>query len=834
MRGRALTRLFLRFRDQRDGKALGRLFDATAPELLAVAAHLVHDPSQAEDVVQNTFLAAIERAHAFDASREVKFWLYGIMKLEAAKARRLAGQRPDPELLSAKQEEEPLERVAAAELPRAVDRALSRCPRRYQEVLRPFLRDDRAPTEIARELGRSPGTVRMQIHRGLDRLRRLLPVTLATGAAASLIRTRGLAAIRSELLAVVAGPSVALPAGLVPIGIGGIAVSKKLLIAAAGLVLVLSAPLVAPEIRSTLVDVHATQATPMPFELDGEESFEELPTMEVADRREVVETSGESAASEPDGFRIDGLVVDLAGRPVAGARVFAGDRRDDLPERSRTGPDGRFELAFGEPRDVELYALAEGHAPSFVRLVRALGEARQSIRLSLSGLAPELTVTVSDPSGHPVQGASVEVGRPSKRAFLSDGTPCKTAPEQSAPTGPDGRVAFGSLAPGDVGVTVKADGMMRSVTSVALAAGQAREHEVRLRAGWSLEGRVTDWAGAPIEGAQVSAARRNHATYDSTAKTRSDAQGYYRLDGIEFFEFQASATMRGIGRVQETLEGTRGAATIWNPVIRSNPGVFGFLVDEGGNPLAGWNVILHRPQESNLWHRRTITDADGSFAIEETPDWAFHLSVRTPALWDEGSIVERDDVFPGDCDVVIRVPGDAIPTASLVGEIRYRSGAAAPHAKIRHCRDGEKSLWTSEVDPETGQFHAQRLRPGTYQLSISGEGTVFENLRTIELGQDQELDLGTILLEDPGFLVTTLHCADDPPIGSFTTRILQEIPGGIPCGYELEGVLPARHPMPAGDYEIKIRSSHYRTVRQEVTIHPRSEVVIDAWLTPAR
>src|SRR5262249_53349967 len=51
--------------------------------------------------------------------------------------------------------------------------------------------------EIAHEVNRPAGTVRVQLHRGLKRLRRLLPAGFALGGAAGLSSPRGLAAIRA-------------------------------------------------------------------------------------------------------------------------------------------------------------------------------------------------------------------------------------------------------------------------------------------------------------------------------------------------------------------------------------------------------------------------------------------------------------------------------------------------------------------------------------------------------------------------------------------------------------------------------------------------------------
>src|SRR6202008_2995852 len=90
MSERGLEQLFLRYRQRGDAAALGEVFDRTAPELLKLAMHLVRDASEAEDVLQATFLAAIKRADSFDASRPLTPWLTGILARQAGLARRRA------------------------------------------------------------------------------------------------------------------------------------------------------------------------------------------------------------------------------------------------------------------------------------------------------------------------------------------------------------------------------------------------------------------------------------------------------------------------------------------------------------------------------------------------------------------------------------------------------------------------------------------------------------------------------------------------------------------------------------------------------------------------
>jgi RNA polymerase sigma-70 factor (ECF subfamily) len=175
MKDAILTRLFMRFRERGNGKALAAVFDLTAKELLAVAAHLAPSAAEAEDLVQLVYLRAIERAKSFDRAQGLRPWLYGILWREAMGARRRAARRPDADELDRAAVADPAEIAAGSELTAAVRVALDDMPARYKEVLEPLLLEQKPAREIAATLGRSSGTVRMQIHRGLERLRRSLP-----------------------------------------------------------------------------------------------------------------------------------------------------------------------------------------------------------------------------------------------------------------------------------------------------------------------------------------------------------------------------------------------------------------------------------------------------------------------------------------------------------------------------------------------------------------------------------------------------------------------------------------------------------------------------------
>ncbi|MBI5365042.1 MAG: RNA polymerase sigma factor [Planctomycetes bacterium] len=308
MNDRALARLFRRFRDRHDGAALAAVFDATARELFEVACHLNRDLVGAEDLVQATFVTAIAKARDYDEAQPVKAWLYGILWREAAKTRRELARRVDPVRLHERVVPEPIDGLIGRELPDAVASALEGLPRPYREVLEPLLKEEQRPEEIAARLKRSPGTIRSQIHRGLERLRRALPAGLAGMPAVGVWNVRGLGAVRGEVLHA-AGFSPAVAAGasvlVVQATIGGWVMSK-IGVGAAALALAGAAWFVA-------VETGATDAAPV------EEHTEAR-----------VERASASGTARADAARERESERSTAGMPEPGTAAPAPDPKDSV------------------------------------------------------------------------------------------------------------------------------------------------------------------------------------------------------------------------------------------------------------------------------------------------------------------------------------------------------------------------------------------------------------------------------------------------------------------------------------------------------------------------
>ena len=69
MTKRTLESLYRSFLEEGDVDALAAVFDRVAPDLLRLARRLARDHAPAQDLVQETFLTALERPDTYDASR---------------------------------------------------------------------------------------------------------------------------------------------------------------------------------------------------------------------------------------------------------------------------------------------------------------------------------------------------------------------------------------------------------------------------------------------------------------------------------------------------------------------------------------------------------------------------------------------------------------------------------------------------------------------------------------------------------------------------------------------------------------------------------------------
>ena len=178
-----------------------RWVDEHGDVLFGFAAARVHDPAVAQDLVQETFLAALRVQERYAGRASERAWLFGILRnklvdyyrqrsreivitdLEAALpeeegAFHASGPGKDGwvKRLAPAAWETPAQSLMRAEFRTVLQNCLARLPERIAHVF--LLREmDGVPTEeLCKEMGLSPNNLWVMLHRGRMALRRCLEV----------------------------------------------------------------------------------------------------------------------------------------------------------------------------------------------------------------------------------------------------------------------------------------------------------------------------------------------------------------------------------------------------------------------------------------------------------------------------------------------------------------------------------------------------------------------------------------------------------------------------------------------------------------------------------
>ena len=311
-----------------------------------LAHRLVHDPDTADDLTQETMLAALQNGAS---ARSPRAWLGRVLRNVLWERVRQNRRREAREQVVANR---PLaassaEVVERVDTQRAVVDAVMRMPPHYRIVLLRRYFEGETPTQIAAALATPTATVKTRLQRGLERLRTELDHIYGD-------RTRW----QPALLALVALPRRA-------------GVASLLAAAAGGLLLALLA-----FVASGLFGPGAAVAPPTSNPLSQRASIPPPPSLAppVAERTAAIAATHATDIVDWGAIKmprrpVRGRVVDASGQPVAGVVLqFHADRRLGS---SRGTPvvvssnDGRFEMQLsrsGRIRTVsdELATMCEG------------------------------------------------------------------------------------------------------------------------------------------------------------------------------------------------------------------------------------------------------------------------------------------------------------------------------------------------------------------------------------------------------------------------------------------------------------------------------------------
>ena len=667
-----------------------------------LARRLIRDEARAEDLVQDTWVAALEGVPRRGASAgSGRAWLATVARRLWTKRRRGDLRRARRESAAARPEASELldEVLAREETRRRLLVAVAELDELYRTALLLRWFEELPPRAIARRLELPVETVKTRLKRGLALLRARLDEQHGGDRSAWSVALLPLA---------LPAPSNLAPSTLL---------AQLALMSTATKTALLSIPLVALALLGGRAWLGEAPRGPAGTTRAGEPAPQvEPPRSTAAEEPDLVAAAAELVRSEveppassvPEVPREPASLGTLALRvrwsdesPAAGIPVEVVDL--DTPNRwidkllLRTDAAGALEVE--RPAPTQLLVHVVGSLPRRVRL--AAGETTELPIDLARGFDVEGEVV--DERGAPVQGAVVR---------MSHMNPDEA--RHMATTDTEGRFAVRSW-DGLGWIGAEASGFAPSLVQT-LSGGEGARVSIRLvlpGAGGAVEGLVVDPDGDPVGAAEVlfgEPSRPGRGGWTPRPlRTTTGEDGRFRLDGAT--PGTATLAVRGAGFAPrlEPIDVVAGGTT--NAEVVLDPGVelFGLVRDESGAPLAGAEV----EHFLRNWRYADVTDVDGAYRLEELPAGEIELSIEhqgtkqsSLAFGNPGDVVEWNVVLGTGLVLAGRVVDEA--GAPLVGwAIRIESASATDF----HLDDA--------VTDDQGRFSIATAQDRDYRLTVS-------------------------------------------------------------------------------------------------------------------
>jgi len=716
--------------------------------LRSLARTLVLDPSRAEDLVQETWLAALRRRPAGD--RSLRPWLATVLRNFARKAARDESSRNSREIEGQPPAElpDPAELCEELEAERVLTDELAALDEPYRSTL--LLRYYRGlePTEIARRQGIPAGTVRWRVKRGLDTLRERLDERFDGERRSWCLLLTPL--VRSKVAATsLVGPSISC---------GGMLTMKKLLEVGAGLAVLLLA-YVGLSVAGLLPDaLTVSGARGQEVAVAFRPIAEEPEVAAVAPAKVLRQESApevrrpiEAAIAEPSEERVttcrlEAVIVDSAGYGLGGALLRVVTERGP-GEGAVSAGDGSVALdveVTDEKRGTRIEAFRTGYA-SHSEIVRlAAGEVVNLGRIALE-LGGRLRGRVVDEQGLGVVGAIIttrEVGE--RRQELEMGRYLSAVHdrlnEAQAPVAisdDGGDFLLSGLGKGFVHLWAEADGFLPTYTEpvevrVGIETYGAEIVLAHLGPANLVRGRVVTPDGAPVPFAVLDYKERSSELGYGIANQKTvDADGSFE------FVLPPDATLTLTARDPEdrfgpvTADGVKaGRLDVELRLVEGEPLLLAALDPAQGRLGEFRYEILSASDEQLVLQSAGLRDYEDGVARFRLPERAYLVKITAP-LHEE---VVAGPFEPHPSDEVREIVLESVP--GLLGRVvDDEGGVRGAKLELRSLVPAEERVerngtrcWQDPIaidgatSDEDGRFHLTIREPGGFVVRAEHEG----------------------------------------------------------------------------------------------------------------
>jgi RNA polymerase sigma-70 factor (ECF subfamily) len=678
---------------------------AHAPFVRALARALVRDDAAADDLAQESLLAALTRPPQRGSLRA---WLVGVVRNLARRTkrsdeRRLAREntvalaRPPPPAT-------PSETAERLELFGRLVAAVSRLDEPYRATIVRRFFDDATAQVIATEQGIPVDTVRTRIRRGLERLRVMLDETAGGRAAWSALLAPWVA-FPAKIAATAAGVAATTTSSTI---LGAVVMTTKMKLLLAAAVLVATTTVVLwPVLRSGRTRDATTSARTAPAPSESNSSPAPAAAAESSAAPPLaVERSADSSSTPPSDptatWVVQGRVRAAQDRPRPHAHVRAklweGYEQLGAPRVDRllaADDAGHFAWPLRPPSTAVVLSLRaeepDSYAWSDERFVLAGDPPPQDFDLPCYPLDGEITGVVFGPDGAPAEGAQVSV--------VWRTVDCDEHGEYSAPAPRLPQVYVIAWAPGCA---------ESKILATTVGSGAPTRVDVHLKPSLLVRGRVRDAQGNAIAGATVS------NFFLQISKAVSDEHGDYSLDHLPASESRVQLFARAEGYCQSTGEVGEGGTLDF--VMRRGATVSGTVLAPDGTPARGASIVLgFSPFAYDKLEARAHDD--GGFTIAGAAPGGSKLFIewRGAAQHVEPVVVPPDG---GDLTgLVLRLQANHF----LAGRVIDSRGQPVARVNVS-CQSRDDDHGSHAVSDAKGAFRVEQLPAGPLKVEVYGRG----------------------------------------------------------------------------------------------------------------
>lgn len=676
--------------------------------LRALARSLVRGDAEADDLVQDTAVAAI--THPPDEDRPVRPWLATVLRNRWRMNRRADSRRRAREDAAAEAEdgaaaEDPIDRARALEKLSAALVALEEPFR--TTVIRRYL-DGQSAAEIARALGVPAGTVRWRLKTGLERLRAsldastprwkraLVPIAAGAGKGAMLVKAKtGVLALIALVVLLGVGAIILVNRG------SGRGSGDATPVAGSGSA---RAPLAVPAGSARA----ALPGTPAPVVVDP------LPGQ---GRATIEDFAGAGGA-------VSGRVINWStGEGVTGAELTFS--ADGGATTVRSGEAGVFELAPGAPGTFELMAVV---APGFLPYAPELSHSPVAIALAKGRAVRGITVfvfpavdyygVVVDAAGAPVAGARVRLlGTPSGEQTIEKLSTEWTTDKAGKFTFHAADDAVFEASRGKLRGWGRLDNAVQLTRTLTIKVGDAAARDATIR------GVTLDEKGAPIGDVLVRADPDDppgKTTDDvrATAFATSAADGTFVLEGVDRGSYAIVAELEG--RAPTFVNGIAGGTTGLAIKLLLGEELAGSVVTTAGEPVPAYTLLVLRREGAvrMTMIAQSIVDARGAFSVRVPPgeyELMASASGLAPGAPTAASAGAKDVKLVLSVGAVLR---GTVISADKSGPLQYAR-------VMREARGGGSSISPANAGTVTradGTFELTGIPPGPVSISLAAGG----------------------------------------------------------------------------------------------------------------